>query len=140
LEKKLMDSRITKLSIAGAACYAIWGCLHINAGYNVFMLGDSVDPGMVRGRLHQGGWNLFFFGVTAIGVAVTLNIRNSKWGYWINFGVLALADTGLIFFVLIPGYWAWWPGLAGPILWIAGLILTTLAYLRDVPGGGKSRP
>ena len=49
-----------------------------------------------------------FAGVTAIGVALTLNIRNSKSGYWINLGVLALADTGLIFFVLIPGYWAWW--------------------------------
>jgi hypothetical protein len=61
-----MKGRITKLSVAGAACYAIWGCLHVYAGYNVFMLGDSVDPGMVRGRLHQGGWNLFFFGVTAI--------------------------------------------------------------------------
>jgi hypothetical protein len=109
------------------------------AGYNVFLLGDSVDPGMVRGRLHQNGWNLFFFGVTAIGVALTLNIRNSKWGYWINLGVLVLADTGLIFFVLIPGYWAWWPGLAGPILWVAGFILTTLAYLRDVPVWQVSR-
>ena len=76
-----------------------------------------------------------FFGVGAIGVALTLNIRNSKWGYWINLGILALADTGLIFFVLIPGYWSWWPGLAGPILWVAGLILTTLAYIRDVPPG-----
>jgi len=137
---RLMDSRITKLSIAGAICYAVWGCLHIHAGYNVFLLGDSVDPGIVRGRLHQSGWNLFFFGVTVIGVALTLNIRNSKSGYWINLGVLALADTGLIFFVLIPGYWAWWPGLAGPILWVAGFVLTTLAYLRDVPGGKISRP
>ncbi len=44
-----MKGRITKLSVAGATCYAIWGCLHIYGGYNVFMLGDSVDPGMVRG-------------------------------------------------------------------------------------------
>jgi hypothetical protein len=53
-------SSITVLSVAGALCYAIWGCLHIYAGYNVFLLGDLVDPGMVRGRLHQSGWNLFF--------------------------------------------------------------------------------
>jgi hypothetical protein len=97
-----MQDRITKLSVAGAICYAVWGCLHTYAGYNLFLLGDTVDPGMVRGRLHQGGWNLFFFGVTAIGVALTLNIRNSKWGYWINLGVLALADTGLIFFCPDP--------------------------------------
>jgi hypothetical protein len=29
-----MKGRITKLSVAGAACYAIWGCLHVYAGYN----------------------------------------------------------------------------------------------------------
>jgi hypothetical protein len=57
---------------------------------------------MAQGRVFQDAWNLLFFGVTAIAVALTLNIRNSAWGYWINLGVLALADTGLIFFVLIP--------------------------------------
>ncbi len=46
-----MKGRITKLSVAGATFYAIWG-LHIYGGYNVFMLGDSVDPGMVRGLPH----------------------------------------------------------------------------------------
>ena len=134
-----MNGRITKLSVAGAACYAIWGCLHIYGGYNVFMLGDLVDSCIVRGRLHQSGWNLFFFGVTAIGVALMLNIRNSKWGYWINLWILALADTGLIFFVLIPGYWSWWPGLAGPILWVAGFIFTTFAYIHDAPAGRESQ-
>jgi hypothetical protein len=29
-----MKGRITKLSVAGAACHAIWGCLHVYAGYN----------------------------------------------------------------------------------------------------------
>jgi hypothetical protein len=28
----------------------------------------------------------------------------------------------------------------GPILWVAGFILTTLAYIRDVPAGRESRP
>ena len=68
--------------------------------------------------------------MTAIAVALMLNIRNSAWGYWINLGVLALADTGLIIFVLIPGYMPLWPGLAGPILWVLGLAFSTLAYLR----------
>ena len=42
------------------------------------------EPGMVQGRVFQNAWNLLFFGVTAIVVALTLNIRNSAWGYWIN--------------------------------------------------------
>jgi hypothetical protein len=51
-------------------------------------------------------------------------------------GVLALADRGLIFFVLIPGYMPLWPGLAGPLLWVLGWILTTLAYFRVARSGG----
>jgi hypothetical protein len=122
--------KITTLSIAGAACYAAWGCLHLMASYNVYRVGVPLDPGMVKGRVFQDAWNLLFFGVTAIAVALTLNIRNNAWGYWINLGILALADTGLIFFVLIPGYLPLWPGLAGPVLWVLGWVLTTLAYLR----------
>jgi hypothetical protein len=103
------------------------------AGYNVYLVGVPLEPGMVKGRVFQDAWNLFFFGATAIGVALILNIRNSKWGYWVNLWVTSLADTGLIFFVLIPGYWSWWPGLAGPILWVLGFVFTTLAYIRGAP-------
>jgi hypothetical protein len=123
-------SSITKLSIAGAICYAIWGCLHLQAAFAVYHVGAALEPGVAQARVFQDSWNLLFFGVTAIAVALMLNIRNSAWGYWINLGVLALADTGLIIFVLIPGYMPLWPGLAGPILWVLGLAFSTLAYLR----------
>ena len=126
-------SSITGLSIAGAICYALWGCLHLQAAAAVYHVGTTLTPGMAQGRVFQDAWNLLFFGVTAIVVALTLNIRNNVWGYWINVGVLALADTGLIFFVLIPGYMPLWPGLAGPILWVLGWTLTTLAYVRAGP-------
>jgi hypothetical protein len=97
-------------------------------------------PSTAWARVFQDSWYLLFFGVTEIAVALTLNIRNSVWGYWINLGVLALADTGLIFFVLIPGYMPLWPGLAGPVLWILGWLLTTLAYLRTAPARGGVDP
>jgi hypothetical protein len=98
IERPLQHSSVTKLSIAGAICYALWGCLHLMAANAVYHLGATLEPGMVQGRIFQDAWNLLFFGVTAIAVALTLNIRNNVWGYWINVGVLALADTGLIFF------------------------------------------
>jgi hypothetical protein len=126
-------SSMTKLSVAGAICYALWGCLHLQAAYLVFRVGAALEPGMVQGRVFQDAWSLLFFGVTAIAVALTLNIRNNAWGYWINLWILALADTGLIFFILIPGHMPLWPGIAGPALWIAGFILTTLAYVRAAP-------
>ena len=131
--RPLERSSITGLSVAGAIFYALWGCLHLQAAFAVYHVGTTLAPGMAQGRVFQDAWNLLFFGVTAIVVALTLNIRNSVWGYWINVGVLALADTGLIFFVLIPGYMPLWPGLAGPVLWVLGWTLSTLAYLRAGP-------
>jgi len=130
IERPFERSSITMLSVAGAICYALWGCLHLLAASAVYHAGAALEPGMVQGRVFQDAWNLLFFGLTAIAVALTLNIRNNVWGYWINFGVLAVADTGLIFFILIPGHMPLWPGIAGPVLWILGLILTTLAYFR----------
>jgi hypothetical protein len=124
------ESAVNPLSVAGAICYVLWGCLHLWAAYTVHQVGAAVAPGMVRGRVFQDSWNLLFFGITAIVVALTLNVRNSAWGYWINLGILALADTGLILFVIVPGYMPLWPGLAGPVLWVLGGTLTTLAYLR----------
>ena len=43
------------------------------------------------GRVFQDAWNLLFFGVTAIAAALTSNIRNNVWGYWINLGILSVA-------------------------------------------------
>jgi hypothetical protein len=134
-----MGGRVRTLSIAGTICYVLWGFLHLQAGYNVYAIGAPLDSGMVQGRVFQDAWNLFFFGVAVIGVALTLNIRNSRWGYWINLGVTSLADTGLIFFVLVPGYMPLWPGLAGPILWVLAWAFTTLAYVRAVPVAAISR-
>ena len=130
VDRTLDHSVDTELCVGGAVCYVLWGCLHLWAAYAVYQVGAAVAPGMVRGRVFQDTWNLLFFGATAIIIALTLNVRNRALGYWINLGVLALADTGLIIFVLIPGYIPLWPGLAGPVLWVLGGILTTLAYFR----------
>jgi hypothetical protein len=94
------DSIVNALSVGGAICYASWGCLHLWAAHTVYQVGAALAPGMVRGRVFQDSWNLLFFGLTAIIVALTLNVRNSALGYWINLGVLAVADTGLILFVM----------------------------------------
>jgi hypothetical protein len=116
------------MSVAGAISYAIWGLLHLQAAYAVYQVGAALEPGMVQGRVFQDSWNLFFFGVAAIALALTLNIRNNRWGYWINLAVTSLADTGFIFFVLVPGYAPIWPGILGPVFWLAGWAFTTIAY------------
>jgi hypothetical protein len=85
----------------GAASYVIWSILHLQAAYAVYKLAVSVPVSMVH-------W------------------RNSTWGYWINAGIISVADLGFLFFVLMPGHMAIWPGVIGPVLWLVGLILTTL--------------
>jgi hypothetical protein len=124
---------------AGAITYVVWGVLHLWAAVTVFDLGGTIGPGMVRGRVYQDAWNLFFFGVSAIAIAATLNWRNSRIGYWINLGVLGVADAGLVLFVVIPGYMPPGPGLIGPILWIIGLTFTTIA-LRARPENPGMQP
>jgi len=45
----------------GAITYVLWGGLHIEAARKVYVLGQTLDPGMVQGRIYQGAWNLLFF-------------------------------------------------------------------------------
>jgi len=69
---------------------------------------------------------LLFFAVTGIVMAVILNWRNDKQGYWMNGTLIAFADLPFVLFVLVPGLIPWWPGLAGPLLWLAASSFTSV--------------
>jgi hypothetical protein len=118
----------------GTVFYVIWACLHFQAAYSVYVLGRSLDSSMVRGRVFQDAWNLLFFSLIAISVAATLNWRNSFWGYWINLATVGIADTGFIFFVVVPGYAPVWPGILGPVFWVLATIFSTIALLTETKG------
>jgi hypothetical protein len=117
----------------GVACYVVWGLLHFQAAYGVYALGQNMEPGMAQGRVYQDAWSLVFFAAFAIGLAVTLNWRNSRWGYWINFGIISVTDIGFILFILVPGLAPMWTGILGPVFWVLGWIFTTIALVRDKP-------
>ena len=68
---------------AGAISYVIWGLLHLEAARQVYALGSTLEPGIVQGRVYQDAWNLVYFAVFAIVIAVALNWKNSRWGYWL---------------------------------------------------------
>jgi hypothetical protein len=129
-ESAIAPSNGIFLARLGAASYVIWALLHLLAAWSVYRLGRSVDPSMVQARLLQDAWNLACFSCAALGIAVTLNWRNDRFGYWINLGVISVADIGFIIFVLVPGYLPSWPGLLGPILWLVGLVLTMFGRVR----------
>jgi hypothetical protein len=123
---RAMSSRAVVFARWGAASYVIWSILHLQAAYAVYKLAAGVPVSMVQGRLLQDAWNLLAFSVTGAGTAMVLNWRNNTWGYWINAGIIGVADLGFVFFVLIPGHMPIWPGVVGPVFWLVGLILTTL--------------
>jgi len=114
----------------GAVTYVLWGLLHIQAARLVYILGQTVEPGMVQGRIFQNAWNLLFFALFGIIVAIFLNWKNSRLGYWLNLIVVSAADIGFIVAVLIPGYVPLVPGALGPALWILAVLFSTLGILN----------
>jgi hypothetical protein len=110
----------------GAVTYVLWGLLHIQAARFVYVLGQTLEPGIVQGRIYQDAWNLLFFALFGIAVAITLNWKNSHLGYWLNLVVISAGDIGFIVTILMPGYVPLVPGGIGPLLWIVALVFSTL--------------
>lgn len=115
----------------GAVAYVMWGILHIQAARLVFLLGNSLEPGIVQGRIYQDAFNLLFFAIFGIAVAIWLNWRNSRLGYWLNLVVISAADIGFIVYILLPGYVPLVPGGLGPLLWVIAIIFSTLGILKS---------
>lgn len=120
----------TILARIGAVLYILWGLLHIVAAYKVFSLGQTIEQGMVQGRLFQDAWNLLFFAIFGITVAIIYNWKNDKMGYWLNLVVLSAGDIGFIITILMPGYLPLFPGAIGPIVWLLALTFSTVAISR----------
>ncbi|MCZ6512443.1 MAG: hypothetical protein O6857_00790 [Nitrospinae bacterium] len=110
----------------GAVMYFVWGLLHLKAAYSVYQLGTSLEAGMIQGRIFQGAWNLLFFALVGITVAVVFNWHNSRLGYWINLTTVSVTDIGFIAFVLAPGYLPIFPGILGPVFWLLGAVFSTI--------------
>jgi hypothetical protein len=110
----------------GAICYTIWGLLHLDAAYEQFALATTLQGGLVQGKINQGAWDLLFFATFAIAVAILHNWHNSEIGYALNLIVVSAADLGFVIFVLIPGDVALFPGILGPVFWVAGLLFSTI--------------
>ena len=115
-----------KFAKIGAVLYVIWGLLHIKAAMDGFSLAASVDPGLIRGKLNQGAWDLLFFALASIVIAIIFNWKNDTKGYWINLTLVSIADIGFIIFVLIPGYISIFPGILGPVFWVSAAVFSSI--------------
>ena len=115
----------------GSVLYFLWGLLHVKASIATYQLGMTLEPGIVQGRVFQDAWNLAFFAVAVSIIAVLLNWRNSRLGFWLNFSLATVTDIGFIFHVLVPGYIPIIPGVVGPVLWVLAVIFTAIAIRKS---------
>jgi len=118
----------------GSGSYVIWGLLHLIAAFDEFQLGFTLPSGLVQGKINQGAWDLLFFALFAIVVAVRYNWKNDSLGYWLNLIVVSAADIGFIIFVLLPGHVDFFPGILGPVFWILGALFSTLGHRSGTNG------
>lgn len=116
-------------AILGAASYFAWGALHLLAAANAFRFADSVEHGLVQGRLFQGSFYVAAFALAAIVVALGWNWRNSRAGYWLNLAIVSTADIPFVLFIVLPGHMKGPEALLGPTLWVVGLATSTLAQV-----------
>ena len=119
------------LARIGAVLYILWGLLHIVAAFKVYSLGQSLEQGMVQGRIFQDAWNLLFFALFGIIVAVLYNWKNNKTGYWLNLVVVSAGDIGFILTILLSGYLPLFPGALGPILWLLALTFFHISHIKS---------
>jgi hypothetical protein len=129
----------TRIARVGAICYFLWGLVHYQASYGVFLLASKLPASMERGRINQDAFYLACFATTGIAVAILLNWRNDRLGFWLNAIAISAGDIPFILFVLLPGYTAFWPGVLGPVLWIAALTCTGLGRSLSAQAGPDVR-
>jgi hypothetical protein len=101
------------------------------AAYKVYSLGQTLEQGIVQGRILQDAWNLLFFALFGIVVAILYNWNNNKTGYWLNLIVVSVGDIGFIITILLPGYLPLFPAVLGPVLWVLALMFSTKAIFKS---------
>lgn len=124
----------------GAIGYVLWGLTQLIAAYKVYALAQGFDGALVQARVLQTAYFLAFFAVFAIVVGAGFNWRNSGTGYWANLIAVTAAEAGFIALILAPGHVALWPGMLGPVLWLAALVLTTLGYVNETSSPARYQP
>ena len=110
----------------GGALYVLGGLLHLFAGFQIYKLSAGVSDPALAARMAQAGLNLAIIAGVTIAIAARLNWRNDRFGYWLNLGMVSLADIGFILLLLLPGYFPLGPGLVGPALWLLAVLFSTI--------------
>lgn len=142
-----MNDSTSRAAKTGAVFYALWGLLHVvGAAVQLATLNSQGGAGLTRlissGRptggaeagvpsaaaafMGMGAFNILWIGALVVVIAVTMNWRNSRLGYWLNLGIVGATDLGLLVALLLPGTMAWSDGGLGLSLFAAAAITSTV--------------
>ena len=115
----------------GASSYALWSILHIVLGVTRLM-DRSADGTLAEatGRLAQGHWTLFYIGLFGL-ILSYFNWKNHPIAFWVAAFLISAEDIGFILFPVIYGGTPFPASVIGPVLWITGLVFTSLAYRQS---------
>jgi hypothetical protein len=139
-----LQSNALKLA---AVLWVIWGLVHALAGYIVLTsdatgavqaIADGVPPSELvanypdaaGGILNQHGWNLGWFGIATIIVAVFI-WRENLTAIWVTGMVGGMADLGYLFFVDFPGYVNFVPGTVMTIISGSAVVLSFWVWIKN---------
>ncbi len=134
----------------GAVGYVLWGLLHVVGGSLIMVTARSDGPAalalfgtgvapeeippatspVTEAVLAFHGWNIMWAGLLVTVVAVVLNWRNSRSGFWFNMAVVAGADLGLIWTMLASGVMRPADGAPGLVLFAIALIFSFIGLRR----------
>ena len=133
----------------GALFYIFWGMIHILGG-SAIMLQDKasaqlamqgtarpieefehISNATLNGILSYHGFNIVWFGIFVIVVAIAFNWKNKIIGYWLNLTVISAIEIGLIVFMLIPENMLISDGSIGIVLFLLALTFTTIGLRHN---------
>lgn len=143
----------------GAVFYILWGAIHVlgggmmimaaNDGVNTFIVSQTqheqsvlVDPAADRnsdgyraavGIFTFHAFNIAWFGLFAIVIAVMMNWKNSSTGYWLNAAVIGCVELGLIIHVTIAGIDIFSGPITGIALFVLALLFSSIAKFSQQP-------
>jgi hypothetical protein len=64
-----------------------------------------------------------------------VELEEQRVGLLDNFATVGIADTGFVFFVLVPGTTVW-PSILGPVFWVLATIFSTIPLLTRTKAAG----
>jgi hypothetical protein len=132
--------KITSTRVA-TALFFLWGVVHVLGGGAMLVAAQDPqaylamvatgrvaasavtapgDPAVAVFAFHA--WNIVWAGLMVSVIAIVLNGRNSRAGYWVNMAIVSGADIGLLLFLVVPGVMSPATAIPGLALWLpAGL-------------------